>query len=114
MDLKHELRQFTGTMNWYRHPLNKNVTYTDGVRFFAEEAGAHWFLDILATQPEILEQAKEFAAITLTVADTKGHLKVTDGNDKRVYQRKIDFTDCPPGTYDFYFYNDVIMLTSEY
>ena len=27
------LRQFTGTEHWYRHPLIRTVTYTDGALF---------------------------------------------------------------------------------
>ena len=113
-ELKHELAYFTGTENYYRHGLNRNVVYTDGVRHFAERAGAHWLLDILATEPEVLEQAKDFAAITMTVQDSKAGIVVTDGNDRKVFVRQMEFTDCPPGVWQFYFYDNTILLPSEY
>jgi hypothetical protein len=35
------LRQFTGTTRWFRHPLNRNVLYTEGVQYVAEHGGRH-------------------------------------------------------------------------
>ncbi len=35
------LRQFTGSENWYRHGINRNVTFTDGAKFVADEGGAY-------------------------------------------------------------------------
>ena len=33
------LRQFTGSTTWYRHPLNKKALYTDGAQYVAEHGG---------------------------------------------------------------------------
>jgi hypothetical protein len=35
-----DLRQFTGTEHWYRHPIESRVLYADGVRYVAEQGGA--------------------------------------------------------------------------
>lgn len=114
-DLKSDLAQFTGTEVWYRHSINRRVMYSEGVKYFADKAGCYWLLDILATQPEILKQAEEFASIRLQVADDmSANLSVTDGNDTTVYTRRIGFTDCPEGDWEFFFINNVIMLPSEY
>src|SRR5258708_12352452 len=43
-----DLNQFTGSENWYRHGLNRNVTYTDGAQYLAEKGGAYWLLDAIA------------------------------------------------------------------
>ena len=43
-----QLRQFTGSDNWYRHGINRSVLYTDGAQFLAEQGGAYWLLDIIA------------------------------------------------------------------
>ena len=49
---KSDLAQFTGSENWYRHGINRNVLYTEGVQYVAEHGGAHWLLDEIAiTQP---------------------------------------------------------------
>ena len=36
-----QLRQFTGSENWYRHGINRSVLYTDGAQFLAEQGGAY-------------------------------------------------------------------------
>jgi len=33
---KSDLAQFTGSENWYRHGINRNVLYTDGAQHVAE------------------------------------------------------------------------------
>jgi hypothetical protein len=43
-----ELAQFTGTDHWYRHGINRRVLLTDGAKYMAERAGAHWLLDEIA------------------------------------------------------------------
>ncbi|MDA8746445.1 hypothetical protein N9N28_17615 [Rubripirellula amarantea] len=45
---KHDLRQFSGDLVRYRHPLNRQVIYTPGVRHVAEEGGAYWLIDAIA------------------------------------------------------------------
>ena len=45
---KSELAQFTGSENWYRHGINRNVLYTDGAQHVAEHGGAYWLLDEIA------------------------------------------------------------------
>lgn len=44
-----ELRQFTGDLERYRHPLNRRLIYTPGVKFLAESAGAYWLIDAVAS-----------------------------------------------------------------
>ena len=45
---KSDLAQFTGSENWYRHGINRNVLYTDGAQHVAEHGGAYWLLDEIA------------------------------------------------------------------
>ena len=49
LKLKNELSQFTGDLVRYRHPLNKAVIFTPGVRHLAEEANAYWLIDAIAS-----------------------------------------------------------------
>lgn len=44
-----DLGQFTGDIERYRHGLNPQVIYTPGVKFLAEEAGAYWLIDAIAS-----------------------------------------------------------------
>ncbi len=44
-----ELAGFSGGDLFYRHPLNRSVIYTEGVRFLAETAEAHWLIDAVTS-----------------------------------------------------------------
>ena len=116
-ELTNDLAQFTGTEHYYRYPLNiNNISYTDGVAYFAETVGAYWLFDIVATQPEILKTMREgLAVIELRVdTDSTAVLTCEDGNYNNTYTRIIEFTDCPAGAWRFYFTDNVILLPSEY
>jgi hypothetical protein len=116
-DLLTELRHYTATENYYFHPMYPFLKYTDGFRYFIQNAGkgAYWLLDIIATEPTIRKQAEEFACIKLTVRDNAAVLRVDDGNGtKPVYERVIEYTDCPPGEYRFYWTDEVLLWCLEY
>lgn len=112
-----DMRQFTGSAVLYHHPLYKVPQYTEGIRYFLQNAGngAYWLLDLIATEPAIAKQAREFASIKLSVKHNAARLWVDDGNlGKPVYERTIEYTDCPEGQYSFYWTDNVLMLASEY
>ncbi|MBK9126346.1 MAG: hypothetical protein IPM13_00895 [Phycisphaerales bacterium] len=43
-----DLRQFTGDLERFRHPLARGVIYTPGIRYLASRAGAYWLIDEIA------------------------------------------------------------------
>lgn len=112
--LQQELSQHYGTENYYKHPLNATMVYTDGVKAFAEAAEAYWLLDIMATEVAALLETEEFLSIELIVAGGKAKLFADDGNSTILYVRDIEYTDCPTGSWKFFMTNDVLMLPSEY
>lgn len=114
--LEQDLNQFTGTDQWYRHGLVPKMLYTDGVRYFAENAGggAYWFLDIVATELFQLQSKVGFVVITADVAESKAQLYADDGNDNVIWQREIEYTDMPTGKWKFYLTDNVLLLPSEY
>jgi hypothetical protein len=110
-----DLAQFTGSERWYRHSLMRTITYTEGVQFLAEKAGAYWLVDKIATlqlEPKI--KREEFQAWKLTVAENRGKLLCEDGNGNAVYREEIEFTDFPLDEIMLWYTNSVIMLPSEY
>ncbi len=112
-----ELQQFTGTENWYRHQLNPNVLYTDGVQYLASQGGAYWLLDTIAiTQAHVKAvAAEEFQVWKLKVnPDCSALLTCEDGNNRTVYQEAIPFSDFPLPQVALWFRDNVIMLPSEY
>jgi hypothetical protein len=130
------LSQFIGTENWYRHSLARSVTYTDGVKYVADEAGAYWLVDIIAIAQEHTPALKDqsFQTWKLTVKEDASAVVVcTDGGQdvdddgkaiyRTLYRQKISFTDFPLREIEFYCCRDgllgdgiawVILLPSEY
>ncbi|MGD9790584.1 MAG: DUF6876 family protein [Phycisphaerales bacterium] len=43
-----DLRQFTGDLERFRHPLARAVLYTPGIQYLAERAQAYWLIDEIA------------------------------------------------------------------
>lgn len=112
-----ELRQFTGTENWYSPPLLRSVLYTDGAKYVAENGGAYWLLDELAFAQISSKKvaAEPFQHWKLSVKDDRSaSLVCDDGNGKVVYRKKISFTDFPLPEIAFYLCGNTIMLPSEY
>jgi hypothetical protein len=113
-----DLLQFTGSENWYRHPINRAVLYTDGAKYVAETGGAYWLLDEIALiQPYNKKVSREeFQVWTLRV-DTKnqtGTLTCEDGNGHAVFKKKLTYTDFPLDEITLWFANNVIYLPSEH
>jgi len=111
------LRQFTGSENWYRHGLVRNILFTDGAKFIADEGGAYWLLDAIALcqRTETHVAAEEFQVWTLKVhEDRTASLVCGDGNDHIVYTQHIAFTDFPINEITLWFANNTIYLPSEH
>ena len=114
-DLSVQLAQFTGTEQYHFNHLYRWLKYTDGVQYFAVEAGAYWFLDIVGTELRSAAHFRGFLCITLTVdSEKKAVIKATDGDDEELWSRTIDWTNCPAGDYKFFLCDEVLMLSSEY
>ena len=112
-----QLRQFTGSENWYRHGINRAVLFTDGAKFLADQGGAYWLLDIIAIaqQHDARVSGEEFQVWNLKVhSDRSATVYCDDGNDNPVYTQEISFTDFPLDEVKLYFANNVIHLPSEY
>jgi hypothetical protein len=128
-----QLDDFHGTETWHRHYLNRRLLHTDGVQFFAEKAGAFWFIDAMAVGvngkkgpvPSAVPNKSYFGVVLLTSKNESATIEVRsdyDENDKTcgksLYRAKISFTDCPEGVWKFYLVDDgehtVLMVPSEY
>lgn len=111
------LRQFTGTEQWYRHGLARNVLFTDGAKYVADEAGAYWLLDEIAFSQSLKRiAAEEFQLWKLKVnlSEHTAKLVCEDGNGNVVFRKRIPYTDFPLEEISFYFANNTILLPTEY
>ena len=113
---KADLAHFTGSEQWFRHGLARNILYTEGAQYVAEHGGAYWLIDEIAfNQAEPAVAAEEFQVWRLAVAaDKTATLTCDDGNDRVVFTKQIEFTDFPLDVIRFYFTNNTILLPSEY
>lgn len=111
-----DLKHFTGSETFYRHSLNRKILYTEGVQYLAEQAGAYWFIDLIASmQLDPKVAAEEFQSWKLTVGDNHtGMVTCDDGNGNWVYEKRLDFTDFPLKEITLWFTNNTILLPSEY
>lgn len=128
-DLLAGLRHFTGDLERWRHPLNRKLLFTPGVQFLAEQAGAWWLIDVVATWLA----SREFAAAArqdrrlldiqfwkLAVGGDKSAIltAVADAGEPPFIRQVIEFTDFPLAEIDLYCVFDgthsTLMLPSEY
>ena len=113
-----DLRQFTGSEQWYRHALVRSVLFTDGAKYVADTGGAYWLLDeiALAQRHDKRVAGEEFQLWKLAVNldRHKGVLTCDDGNGNIVFRKEIEFTDFPLEEISLYFCNNTILLPSEY
>lgn len=101
-----ELKQFTGDLDRYRHPLNPKVIYTPGIKHLAERAGAYWLIDVVASyvgtsvmQKAIADDGR-LAALQFWRLDVCGdHTAIVtcraDSGLKPVITQVIEYTDFP-------------------
>ena len=78
-----DLLQFTGTEQWHRHGIVRDVLYTDGAKYVADLAGAYWLLDeiALAQRGSNRVAAEAFQHWKITVKpDHAATLTCDDGN----------------------------------
>lgn len=90
-----------GTEHYYTNPV-LCYRYTDGVKTFAIEAGAYWFLSELNP---FIYKLKRFSSFKLKVKDNRGEILIDDQPKK-----KIPFTDCPDGEWEFFFEPEANLL----
>lgn len=112
-----DLEQFTGSENWYQHGIMKRITFTDGVKYVADQGGAYWLIDEIALhqlQPEIKAQPFQVWKLTVDLEKCKGTLTCEDGDGNVVFTKELHYTDFPLAEIKFYFTDNVILLPSEY
>ncbi len=112
--LVENLRQFHGSESRFRHPLNHGVLYTEGVHHLAEEAGAFWLIDAIASyfgSPKMRRAIKADERLEtlqfwhLAVSAEKQEATLTARADKGVppfVTQHIGYTDFPLSEIDIW------------
>jgi len=109
-----ELTNFVGTKYWYQHPQNNAMTFTDGVKYFAERAQSYWLLGVIVT--EYFPMLKDHPLLVITAESQREHcvIFVTDGNENQLQSKHIPYTTLIEGQWKFYLMDNVLLLPSEY
>jgi hypothetical protein len=115
-DLKLNLGKFIGTENYYLH-WSRIIKWTDGIQYLCEEAGAFWFMDLVASH-FIYEKVKNapFQLWRIEVKPDKSaivSMKEDTGKPNLVYQ-EVPYTDFPLKEFEFYCIDGICLLKSEY
>jgi Family of unknown function (DUF6876) len=113
-----ELAQFTGSENWYRHGLVRNVLFTDGAKYLADKAGAYWLLDEIAFaqrgEKAVATEGFQVWKLTVRLDLRTGTLTCEDGNGRVVFEKALDYTDFPLPEISLWFADNTIYLPSEH
>jgi len=118
---KHELNQFIGTTQYFKH-WTKALVYTDGVQYIGANGG-YWIIDLIASyQTGDHLKRNPFQAWKIKIVEKDGQRGFsaicTDGNDNELIRQDGEYTDLP---FDLEFFlqadpthNAVLMITNEY
>ena len=114
-ELREALGHFNGSDTIYRHPMFRNMLYSEGVRYLVEEAGAYWLIDAICSHQVDPKVAKEpFQVWHLSVhQDFTADLVCTDGNDGAVTKQHIELTDFPLRDFTIWLENRTLVLPAE-
>lgn len=114
-ELQAGLSMYSGTTRWFRH-WSRHLTYTEGVKYLAEEASAYWLIDLVASWcPHPSIRNEQFVVWTLTVRPDRTAVVIADdGNGHELTRQGIGWTDFPLDRIDLYLVDKVLLLPSEY
>ncbi len=115
------LAQFIGTEQYYRH-WTGHILYTDGVKFLADEAGAYWLIDAIASYQHRIGSSSHYAGLQgfqlWTLTRNKGDRAVltcqADSNQPVLVTQEIEYTDFPLPAIKLYVEGNVLLLPSEH
>lgn len=97
--LQLKLLHCVGTSKLTRHNLVRNLLLSEGAILLADEAGAYWLLDAIASwQIDARARAEPFQTWDLRVDTTtrSAVLSMTDGNTMdAIIRQEIEWTDFP-------------------
>jgi uncharacterized protein DUF6876 len=114
--LRAELRQFTGSTEFFRHFTNA-IIYTEGVKFLAEHARLYWLIDLIASlQPRALKDRmlREFQLWELRIANGKTVLVCLRDSDDEAFRVPLKLADSALDYVRLYLEGGTLMLPSEH
>ena len=113
-DLSNLMAYCYGTEHYYTNPIH-SFKYTDGVNIFCENAQSYWLLDIVNSVCRFYKRMhQDLIIIKLEVnKDNKASISFEDTYGI-FFSQIVPFTDCPEGTWMFYFNDNVFFWNGEH
>ena len=114
--LHDELRQFTGSTEFYRH-FTGSIIYTEGVKFLAERARLYWLIDLIASlQSRALKDAalREFQLWELRITNTDRVVVCLRDCDDEAFRMPLTIADSALDFVRLYVENGTLLLPSEH
>ena len=119
-----DLSGFTGTSEYHKLTMFGGLKFTDGWAHLAQEVGAFWLADIVASvqyKKKVIDN-RNFIVWRIVVKDNEAVVDSysdseedgTYSKDKLIYKQKINYTDFPEGTFEWYQQGDVVLLKEEH
>lgn len=113
-----DLSQFTGTTQWYIHPLYRDYTFTDGVHHVIEHGQAFWLVSDILMYHKTVQELNKYSQTYWTLEKHKGGnaatLKCEDGDLNEIFSVVYPYTDFPIDRIDLWLHHNVLLLKSEY
>jgi len=98
-ELLNHLAHFTGSEAFTRHPLIPRVLMTEGVVFLANQGGAHWLTDAIASylcNVTALRVPFQVWRLVVDGSTRRAELTMTDGTSRTpLITQTLDYTDFP-------------------
>lgn len=96
-ELRTGMQQFSGTEAYHQWSfLFRNTVLTDGAHWLAENAGACWLMDAIASyQPALLKKKQTYQFWSLKVSDKTARLTCENGDGRELLHQDIEYTDFP-------------------
>ena len=106
------LENFTGTEHYYKHWLGK--VYTDGVKYIADQCGAHWLLDAVFSYKR--NEPLQVWNLKVNQLDNSALLAmVEDKGEPALIRQEIPYTDFPLEEIELWLLDGTtLILPSEY
>jgi hypothetical protein len=111
-----ELRQFTGSTEFYRHFTNR-IIYTQGIKFLCERARLYWLIDLIAAlQPRALKDGalREFQLWELRIANGRAVVVCLRDSEDEAFRLPLKSVDSALDFVRVYLENGTLLLPSEH
>tara|TARA_Y100000310_G_scaffold60266_1_gene55620 strand:- start:4177 stop:4551 length:375 start_codon:yes stop_codon:yes gene_type:complete len=118
------LSGFRGTGGYTYLNFLRNLKFTDGWVYLAEQVGCYWLADIVASVQHLpkIQEYQHFIVWRIVVENEQAVVSAysdseedgTFSDNKLLYKQEIAYTDFPKGTFEWYQEGDVVLLKGEH